>query len=321
MSICINGVKILASLLFVFSFQSSAFAKEVDYAPTSVDMNPVQVSEHVWYVQGVAGIATDNEGFISNAGFIIADEGIVIFDALGTPSLAAKLLEKIREISNKPIVKVVVSHYHADHIYGLQVFEDEGAEIIAPVGVYEYLDSEAASSRLEERRFSLEPWVNDDTRLVIPSKLVDQDTSFTLGDVSFTTHFNGKAHSDGDQTLYVEPDRVLFTGDIIFEGRIPFLGGANTKNWLETLKHLNTEKLAALIPGHGPIAEKPAKAISLTLRYLAYMRKVMGEAAEELMEFDEAYATADWSEFESLPAFEAGNRRNAFQVFLSMEAE
>ena len=96
---------------------------DVDYEPSEVDMTVQQVSAHVYYVQGPPGIATDNEGFMSNAGFVVTKEGIVVFDALGTPSLAHKLFHKIRAISDQPIAKVIVSHYHADHIYGLQVFK------------------------------------------------------------------------------------------------------------------------------------------------------------------------------------------------------
>ncbi|MCG6872210.1 MAG: MBL fold metallo-hydrolase, partial [Gammaproteobacteria bacterium] len=92
-------------------------------AEVPVEMKPVQVSEHVWFVQGVAGIATENAGFVSNAGFVITADGIVVFDALGTPALARKLLGLIRQHSDAPIRKVVMSHYHADHMLGLQVFK------------------------------------------------------------------------------------------------------------------------------------------------------------------------------------------------------
>ena len=207
------------------------------YAPTHVDMTLKKVSQHVYFVQGKAGIATDNEGFISNAGVVITDAGIVVFDSLGTPSLAYKLLGLIREVSDKPILRVITSHYHADHIYGLQVFEDLGADIWAPAGAENYLRSEGAAERLEERRLSLGPWVNDDTRLVEPDRYIDQPEVFTLGDVKMTVVPVGAAHSDGDMTLYVEPDGVLFSGDIIFEGRIPFMGDANSRHWLEVLQH------------------------------------------------------------------------------------
>ena len=93
---------------------STTTPEKSKYADVDVEMKLVKVGEHSWYVQGQAGIATDNAGFISNAGVIITDAGVVLFDALGTPSLANKLLQKIRELTDKPVVKVIVSHYHAD---------------------------------------------------------------------------------------------------------------------------------------------------------------------------------------------------------------
>ena len=262
----------LAGLLCLpFCFSSAVMAQE--YAPTSVDMEIRQVSEHVYYVEGKPGIATDNEGFISNAGFVVTGDGVVVFDSLGTPSLAHKLVQQIRSVTDQPVKKVVVSHFHADHIYGLQVFEELGAEIIAPYGAQAYMQSEAAASRLEERQFSLDPWVNENTRLILPDTTVQESYSFTLGDIDFTINYLGKAHSDGDLTMLVEPDRVLFSGDIIFEGRIPFVGNADSKKWLETLTRLETGGLTALIPGHGPASKNPGETISLTRRYLAYLRK------------------------------------------------
>ncbi len=307
----------LATLLFAGQSLSAA----TKYAPTSVDMRVKQVSEHVYYVEGKPGIATDNEGFISNAGFVITGDGVVIFDSLGTPSLANKLIKKIKSITDQPIKKVVVSHFHADHIYGLQVFEELGAEIIAPYGAQKYINSEGAKERLEERQFSLDPWVNENTHLVLPDTTVEKSTTFTMGDLTFIINFMGKAHSDGDLTMLVEPDKVLFSGDIIFQGRIPFVGSADSKIWLETLTRLETGGLTALVPGHGPASKDPKNTISLTRRYLAYLRKVMGTGIEDLTPFDEVYAAADWSEFKDLPAFDAGNRINAYQVYLSMEAE
>ncbi len=295
--------------------------KQLEYAPADVKMVLKQVSEHVYYVQGKAGIATDNAGFISNAIAIITNDGVVIFDALGTPSLAHKFYQKLREVTDQPVRKLILSHYHADHIYGIQVFKDMGAEIIAPAGTEVYLDSDAAAGRLEERRFSLEPWVNEQTRLVAPDRYISETTRFEMGGVKFTLDYLGAAHSDGDMTLYVEPDRVLLSGDIIFEGRVPYLGDANTRQWLATLEAMETNNLAALIPGHGPAADNPNRALKATSHYLAFVRGKMHNAVENMDSFDEVYDAIDWSEFEKLPAFEAANRRNAYQVYLSIEDE
>ena len=307
--------------LITLMFVAASLVAAPAYAPVTVEMELRQVSQHAYYVQGAAGMATENEGFISNAGFIVTDAGVVVFDSLGSPSLAWALRAQIRKVTDQPVVKVVVSHYHADHIYGLQVFKDEGAEIIAPRGAYEYLDSPAALERLEERRFSLDPWVNDDTRLVPPDLMIEEFHRFSLGGIDFQLDYVGSAHSDGDLTLYVINDRVLFSGDIIFEGRVPFVGDADTRQWLETLEALETNELVALVPGHGAAADDPVGAVARTREYLAYLRQVMGAAVEELANFADAYEEADWSRFEQLPAFGAANRRNAYQVFLSMEAE
>mgnify|MGYP003386995497 CR=1 FL=1 len=301
-------------------FTNNVFASP-KYAASGVEMKAVQVSEHVWYVKGASGAATENEGFISNSGFVITEEGVVVYDALGSPSLAQQLIVEIRKVTDKPIVKLIIGHYHADHIYGAQVFKELGAEIIAPVGVYKYIDSNVGKNRLEERRISLYPWVDDETYIVKPDRLLDKAEEFTLGGITFLINVVGPAHSDGDMTLYVENDRVLFSGDLIFEGRVPYLGSSDTRFWLKTLEKMEMQSLQGLIPGHGAAAKEPAKTVSLTRRYLAFIREKMGAAVDELEAFDEAYKQTDWSEFSNLPAFKEANRKNAYQVYLSMEAE
>ena len=300
---------------------STGLPEDAEYAAVTVAMPVKRVSEHVYYVEGKPRVATEHEGFVSNAGFVVTGAGVVVFDALGTPSLGHELLRRIREVTNEPVVKVVLSHYHADHIYGLQVFEDLGAEIVAPDGASRYLHSDAAGRRLEERGVSLYPWVNETTRLVAPDRSIDEATRFRVGDIDFTLSYIGAAHSDGDLTMYVEPDKVLFSGDIIFEGRIPFIGNGDTRHWLETLEHMETTGLTALIPGHGPASIQAAATISLTRRYLAYLRKTMGAAVDDFQPFDTVYQDTDWTEFRDLPTFEAANRINAYQVYLSLEAE
>ena len=293
----------------------------VDYAPLSVPMELHRLTPDVYYVQGEAGVATENEGFVSNAGFVVTGDGVVVFDALGTPSLGHRLLQLIRSVTDQPVRRVYTSHYHADHFYGLQVFKEAGARIYAPRGADDYLDSATAAERLDERRFSLDPWVNDDTYLVPPDEIVVQSSSFEMGGKRFTFNYQGKAHSDGDLIMLVEPDRVLFSGDLIFEGRIPFVGSGDTGHWLQMLEKLETDGLRALVPGHGPPSLEPAETLGLTRRYLSYLRETLGAGVDELMSFDEIYAAADWSEFEHLPAFEAGNRINAYQGYLSLERE
>lgn len=291
------------------------------YPESQVEMSLKQVSEHTWFAQGVDGIATDNDGFISNAGVIIGDKGIVVVDGLGTPSLGQHLMKLVRQQSDKPLLAVIATHYHADHIYGLQVFEERGARVYAPAGVEKYLRSDVAQERLDERRFSLEPYVNENTRLVEPDVYVDKTTHIDLGNISVQMNYLGAAHSDADLSVYVPEDKVLFSGDIIFEGRTPFVGDADTKEWLAVLEEMEQQNLKALVPGHGAMSQKPTEVVSLMRKYLAYLRDNMRAGVEEMSTFQETYDAIDWSEFSHLPAFSVANRINAYQVFLSMEAE
>jgi len=248
----------------------SVSAYEFKYPLSTVKMALQKVSDHVYYVEGISGVATDNEGFISNASFILTEKGIVIVDALGSPSLAEQMISLIRTVSDKPIIEVITTHYHADHIYGLQVFKELGAKVVAPLGSDRYLDSAAAENRLEERRFSLEPWVNEKTQLIYPDEFIKDSQTRDYGDIHLTINYLGKAHSDGDLTIYVVSDGVFLSGDVIFEGRIPYLGDADTKNWLMTLNTmLKNDRIKALIPGHGHYSNDAKKTISLTYEPLA----------------------------------------------------
>lgn len=313
--------KTFTAILFIaFSFIAHAnkgLAKT--YPAVDVEMKTIKVSEHVYFVQGKAGVPTDNAGFISNAGFIVTTDGVVVFDALGTPSLAARLLAEIRKVTKLPIRYVVVSHYHADHIYGLQVFKEQGAKIIAPQGAKLYLASSVADSLLDTRRFELSPWVNSSTHLVIPDEFIEKDTLFSLGNIKFKIQLIGNAHSQGDLTLLVEPDNVLFSGDLIFEGRVPFVGQANITNWLQALNNMRDINVSAVLPGHGPLAKDPNALINLTYGYLSLLKEKMQTAVKNWVPFAEAYSKIDWSEYKNLPAFDAANRSNTYNVFLFME--
>lgn len=301
--------------------QAGTYSGKSVYAPVDVDMTLTRVSQHVYFVQGKAGVATENKGFISNAGFVVTPEGVVVFDALGTPSLAEKFLRLIRTVTSAPVRTVVMSHYHADHLYGLQVFKDQGAKVIAPAGARDYLSSDVADALLATRRKELRPWVDEHTRLVPADVYLRENHSFELGGIRFDLSLQGMAHSEGDLAMVVSPDQVMFTGDIIFEGRIPFIGESNTGNWLQQLDRLRSTRVKALIPGHGPMAKDPDSLIRFTYRYLSFLRKEMGAAVENWISFDAAYDKVDWSEFEFTPAFMEANRRNAYNVFIAMEKE
>jgi glyoxylase-like metal-dependent hydrolase (beta-lactamase superfamily II) len=289
-------------------------------------LTPIRVSEHVWYFQGDPSMAsTANRAFNSNAAFIVTRDGVVVFDALGTPELGAAIKQAIATVTKQPIRVVIISHFHADHFYGLQALTGSDVEIWASARGRASLAAPQAQERLEQRRRDLWPYVDDKTRLVAPTRWVDfadvKGFAFERGGMRFRLIDVGGAHSPEDIMLWVENDRVLLAGDLYFSGRIPFVGTADTRSWLATLDMIAPLKPAVVIPGHGAASRDPAPDIALTRDYLQYLRKTMGQAARDLVPFDEAYAAVDWSRFEKVPAFAAANRINAYGAYLGMEQE
>ena len=282
-----------------------------------------RVSEHVWFAQGAAALGSAaNRNFISNAGFIVTEEGVVVVDALGSPALASALLEEIRKVTAQPVRYVVLTHYHADHIYGLQVFKAAGATILAHGAAREYLASDTAQQRLLASRRDLAPWVDENTRLVAADRWLDEEeTRLRLGSFDIVIRHVGPAHTPEDLVVLVPQEGVLFAGDLFFRGRIPYVGQVDSRLWIASLERLMQDRPRTVVPGHGPASSDPLADLTLTRDYLVHLRQTMGEAARQLDPFDEAYAKADWSRFEALPLFKAANRINAYNTYLLMEQQ
>lgn len=323
-------MKMLFTLLILSAFYPlSAHAVE-EFAPLS---KPLQIYEvpgkKIYFSIGSPGVpGSVNEGNTSNAGFIVTSEGVVVFDALGTPSLGAALVKEIRAMTDKPVRYMVVSHYHADHIYGLQAIKEQFPDciIVAQDRASEYQENaetsdERAESRLEQRRGALFPWVNDRTRVVPPDITFSDKASITLGGKHFLLLYAGPAHSASDVMMMVQPDGVLFAGDIVQNARVPFMNSedVDTKRWLMSLQEVEDLHPGFIIPGHGQPSTQAKEAIAFTAEYIRYVRGIMEKAVAEWTDFDTAYAQADWSRYAKLPAFDANNKGNAYRVYLELE--
>jgi len=285
-------------------------------------LQPQRVAGNAWFVQGEAALGSPaNRNFISNAGFVVTSAGVVVVDALGSPVLARELLAAIRGITDQPVRYVVVTHYHADHIYGLQVFKQAGATIIAQRKGLEYLNSDTARQRLEASRSDLAPWIDSHTHLVAADRWLDGDTVLELGGERLAIRHVGPAHTAEDLVVHAERANVLYSGDLVFRGRVPFVGQADSRSWIAALSGLIALRPAAIVPGHGAMSSEPLADLQLTREYLQYLRASMGEAATNMEPFDEAYARTDWSRFEHLPLFRAANRINAYNTYLLMEQQ
>jgi glyoxylase-like metal-dependent hydrolase (beta-lactamase superfamily II) len=307
----------------------------VSYAAVTIPFEVEQVpGMPVYFVIGYSGVpGADNEGHTSNAGFVVTDGGVVVFDALGTPALGYRLLQRIREVTDQPIERVIISHYHADHVYGLQAFKEQAGN--PPVWAQQlalgYVEGSTASQgedaqrRLEQRREALFPWVDENTWIVAPDHTFETEMTFEVGGVTFEVKHLGPAHAPGDSIMLVKDYGVLFGGDVIYKGRLPFLDSPETDidHWLQGLDYLTSlqPQPRYVIPGHGTTSEDVQQAVSVTRDYLTFVREAMRRAVTDFVPFDVAYEATDWSAYKDLPAFDASNRGNAYRIYLEMEAK
>lgn len=324
---------ILAPWLFLFALSVQAASSPTPYGAVSLPFELHKVPDApVYYIIGKSGVPdAENEGHTSNAGFVVTDEGVVVFDALGTPALGYRLLERIREVTDQPVKWIVVSHYHADHIYGLQAFKEHAGNpvVIAQRQALGYIggdrasQGEAAQRRLEQRREALYPWVDENTWLVPPDETFDGTHTLHLGGITFELRHMGPAHAPGDSIMLVREYGVLFSGDVIYKGRIPFLDSpdTDTRHWLEGLDYLAGLEPAPrfIIPGHGDASTSVEQAIAFTRGYIRFVRDSMRDAADNFTPFDQAYENTDWSAYRDMPAFKSSNRGNAYRIYLEME--
>jgi glyoxylase-like metal-dependent hydrolase (beta-lactamase superfamily II) len=336
MSTCIR--RLLPGVLYLLVSVAAAAAVEGTPTPYGIVSLPFILHKvpdaPVYYVIGHSGVPdAENEGHTSNAGFVVTSTGVVVFDALGTPALGYRLLQRIREVTDLPVERIVISHYHADHIYGLQAFKEHAGDppvwaqrlALGYAGGTTASQGENAQRRLSQRREALFPWVDENTYIVPPDHTFDEEASFEVGGITFQLKHLGPAHAPGDSIMLVRDYGVLFSGDVIYKGRVPFLDSPETDidRWLKGLDYLYNlqPQPRFVIPGHGAPSEDLRASVALTRDYINYIRTAMRKAVDDFVPFDEAYKATDWSAYEDMPAFDASNRGNAYRIYLEMEAE
>lgn len=318
-------------LVFLFIFLSLSFG--TDY-PDHIKKTLKRITNRVYGVFGVyEQVSPKNRGFISNAYFYIADDGVLVVDALSTYKLGKELVETIRTKTNKPIKFLVITHYHTDHFYGAKALKESGAEIIAHEYALEYLSKPSSYNFFLARKKLLGKEM-EGTELTPPSITISKDLNIYLTVNQKLKEFQVKhlcrAHTNGDLVIFIPDEGILFSGDIVFDGRLPFLGSGNSKSWLQCLEEISKWDVKILLPGHGKILDSPKKikeAIDWTMRYIKDLRKAIKEMIREgcdvecvrkninkrLIEINPEYA--------QVPVFFSVNPVNAYYVYFEVENE
>jgi glyoxylase-like metal-dependent hydrolase (beta-lactamase superfamily II) len=229
---------------------SKAFASQSDLSDRKISFT--QLSQHCW--------AYTAEGD-PNSGVIIGEKYILVSDTTATPLMAQDLIARIRQVSDKPIKYVLLTHYHAVRVLGASAYVAEGAtEIIASKGTYDLIVERGAEDMQSEMdRFPrLFRGADSMPGLTWPTLVVGDGNpgrqggiSLDLGGVTVDIWHPGAGHTRGDTIAWVASEKVLFSGDLVEYEAGVYTGDAHLEEWPATLEALRALGAEAIVPGRG----------------------------------------------------------------------
>jgi glyoxylase-like metal-dependent hydrolase (beta-lactamase superfamily II) len=216
-------------------------------------INPANAGlpELVKLAEGVYGFI-GKEG-ATNSGFVVTKEGVIVIDTQGPKDLAILLKKKIQEVTDKPVIYVVNTHYHGDHTFGNQYFR-EAKEIISHENTEKNLIEKDRQHREQFRKFFGENAL-EGFELTLPTKLFKDTLTLQAGGKTIELVYLGRGHTDGDIIVYLPRERIMFGGDLFYKDRLAWLGDAYASEWLGTLDKLKHFDAVVYVPGHGDIGD------------------------------------------------------------------
>ena len=282
-------------------------------------MDLKEIAKGIYVAKGTIGLPSkENRGFMSNSYGILTREGWVVIDTLSTPELAREFITALKKIKDKPVLYVIITHYHMDHYFGAKAYREEGAKIIAHKNLKVFYDEGTAQMVLDGAKKSF-PGVFDKTTLVGPDMTVDGKVKLRVGKKVFEIIPMTPAHTNTD--LVIRVGDYLFVGDLVYYKRIPFLGDRNvkTKRWLKVLDRLRKMKFKNLFGGHGDPMGK--EAIDWTRRYISFVRNEVAKLKDEGLFVDEIRERLKDTPFKDSAMYDVFHSRNVYFVFNELDME
>lgn len=186
-----------------------------------------------------------------NSGIIVGDDCCMVIDAQATPAMAGDVIARVRQVTDKPIKYVLLTHYHAVRVLGASAYGAQG--IIA---------SDLTLALIQER--GQQDWESEYGRfprlfrdaesipgLTWPNLVFDTEMSVFLGKREVKLYHLGAGHTAGDVVAWVPDAEVMFSGDLVEFHSACYCGDAHLREWPETLNGIRNANPKALVPGRG----------------------------------------------------------------------
>ncbi|MBC9072709.1 MBL fold metallo-hydrolase [Thauera sp. CAU 1555] len=230
---------------------TKAFASQADLEEKQISWDKLSDNAYAYTAEGDP-----------NTGVIIGDDAVMIIDATATPVMAQGVIAKVREITDKPIKYVVLTHYHAVRVLGASGYKDEGLEqIIASQDTYDLIvergqqDMDSEIGRFP-RLFNA---VESVPGLTWPTITFQGEMTLWLGKLEVKIKQVGRGHTKGDTIVYLPSQSICFSGDLVEADAACYTGDAYLADWPQTLDNLAAMNFQKLVPGRGPALMTPER--------------------------------------------------------------
>jgi glyoxylase-like metal-dependent hydrolase (beta-lactamase superfamily II) len=268
--------------------------------PVLPENSVTRVSEHVFAIQGWP-----------NVGIIIGDRATLVVDTGMGPRNGATVVREAQKLAKGPKLYLTTTHFHPEHASGDSAFPP-GAILIRPAVQQQEMDAGGADflERFRGRSAQFKELLQD-VKLRTPDLIFDGEVKLDLGGVTARLMWLGAAHTRGDELTLVEPDSVLFPGDIVESKLVPSMPNADSsaKGWLAILDQLEPMKPRLVVPDHGAlgdgslIAKERAFLSDLQTRALALKRQgVSVEEAGKALTAELKAKYPDWETMSPVPS-------------------
>jgi glyoxylase-like metal-dependent hydrolase (beta-lactamase superfamily II) len=278
------------------------------------------VAVGIWAIEGPAEQRNpENLGNNATFGLIETTDGAVLVDPGGTWKGAKALHAVVRGLTDQPVTHVINTGGQDHRWLGNGYWKAQGASVIA---------SEDAVAD-QKARGSLQ--------LTMLSQLVGdglEGTEAVYADVTFVEAYDldvggrqieirhpAAAHTPGDSFVWLPKERVVFTGDIVYVGRLlGVMEFSDSAAWLDAFAAIEALQPKYVVPGHGPLT-RLQRAQADTRDYLVNLREKIRTYIDEGGDIIGSTTVVDQSAFDYLSQFDALAGRNAQAVFQQMEWE